>query len=351
MTCERTFPALGTTVRLIAPAAAPLDAVETFIRDAHATLTRFDPASELSRLNTDSRRVVPASPLLCAAVAAARWAAERTGGHGDPTLLEALEAAGNDRTIAALQRATLPELSPAAPARPHPARAWVTVRVLAGAIVREPGVRLDLGGTAKGLLADLAAHQLGAGCIVDCGGDIRVRSVPVAPNHVTPVPESGTRSTRFHGSGTDATRFGADRPDHSMPPFTGVRTTAGHRPDAPATPASTLAIQVEHPVTGAHVHTLQIADGAVATSAIGRRAWRAADGRVAHHLIDPATGRPAATSLAGVTALAPTALEAEALAKAALLTGSPDHLEHGGVLLHADGSAEPIPPRSPHGGP
>ena len=44
-------------------------------------------------------------------------------------------------------------------------------------------------------------------------------------------------------------------------------------------------------------------------------------GRPAHHLLDPSTGRPAWTGLVGATALAPTALEAETLAKIALLSG------------------------------
>ena len=58
------------------------------------------------------------------------------------------------------------------------------------------------------------------------------------------------------------------------------------------------------------------------------RSWLDARGRPAHHLLDPATGRPAFTGVVQATALAPTALEAEWRAKAAVLsadagTGSP----------------------------
>jgi thiamine biosynthesis lipoprotein len=64
----------------------------------------------------------------------------------------------------------------------------------------------------------------------------------------------------------------------------------------------------------------------------------------AHHLLDPSTGRPAWTGLAGVTALAPTALEAETLAKAAFLAGPAGArrrlARRGGLLLHEDGSCE-----------
>jgi thiamine biosynthesis lipoprotein len=77
----------------------------------------------------------------------------------------------------------------------------------------------------------------------------------------------------------------------------------------------------------------------VATSGIGRRSWIGEDGRPAHHLLDPATGRPAFTGIVQATALAPSALEAEVLAKAAILRGpgTPrDALPHGGVLVYDD---------------
>ena len=66
---------------------------------------------------------------------------------------------------------------------------------------------------------------------------------------------------------------------------------------------------------------LELGCGAVATSGLNVRIWRRADGRYAHHLLDPATGEPAWTGLVGATALGATALEAETLAKAALLSG------------------------------
>ncbi|MGH2841846.1 MAG: FAD:protein FMN transferase, partial [Solirubrobacteraceae bacterium] len=66
-----------------------------------------------------------------------------------------------------------------------------------------------------------------------------------------------------------------------------------------------------------------------------------------HHLIDPATGRPAWTGVVQATALAPTALEAEILAKAALLAGpqrGPGLLSLGGVLVLAGGAVEVVAP-------
>jgi thiamine biosynthesis lipoprotein len=78
----------------------------------------------------------------------------------------------------------------------------------------------------------------------------------------------------------------------------------------------------------------------VATSGIGKRSWIDADGHVSHHLLDPASGRPAFTGIVQVTALAPTATEAEMLSKAALMRG-PAHagevLVHGGLFVLDDG--------------
>jgi hypothetical protein len=76
----------------------------------------------------------------------------------------------------------------------------------------------------------------------------------------------------------------------------------------------------------------------VATSGIGRRSWLGRDGRPAHHLLDPATGRPAFTGIVQATAIAPTALEAELRAKAAVRPpAAAGWLEHGGAVVYDDG--------------
>ena len=81
----------------------------------------------------------------------------------------------------------------------------------------------------------------------------------------------------------------------------------------------------------------------IATSGIDTRLWETPAG-YAHHLLDPSTGEPAWTGLVGTTALAPTALEAETLAKAALLSG-PDGARRllapkGGLLVLESGEVE-----------
>jgi FAD:protein FMN transferase len=86
----------------------------------------------------------------------------------------------------------------------------------------------------------------------------------------------------------------------------------------------------------------------VATSGIGRRSRLDGTGRIAHHLLDPSTGRPALTGIVQATAVAPTALAAEIRAKAALLSG-PDGaaawLPDGGGLVFDDGMLDVLPSR------
>jgi thiamine biosynthesis lipoprotein len=100
-------------------------------------------------------------------------------------------------------------------------------------------------------------------------------------------------------------------------------------------------VLVDDPFGGEPLHELQLAAGAVATSGIGRRAWLRGDGSPGHHLIDPGSGEPAFTGIVQVTALAPTALRAEVLAKTALLRGPGEAeraLPHGGAIVLDDGS-------------
>jgi hypothetical protein len=99
---DERFRTMGVNARILAEFrdAVPESAARTEVGRARscidalaARLTRFDPLSELSRLNADrapSRRV---SRDLGAAVRAAIGGAARTGGLVDPTLLGALERA------------------------------------------------------------------------------------------------------------------------------------------------------------------------------------------------------------------------------------------------------------------
>jgi thiamine biosynthesis lipoprotein len=178
---------------------------------------------------------------------------------------------------------------PRRPARPDPRHAWreLDVSRVARSVRRPPGLRVDGGGLIKGLLADrLAAALAGhASFGIDCAGDLRV----------------------------------------------------GGEARLPRT------IHVTSPFDGSRLHTLELCDAGVATSGIGRRSWIDDEGRPAHHLLDPGTRRPAFTGIVQVTAIAPTAFEAELRAKTALLGGPAsvaEWLPDGGVVVLDDGSHE-----------
>jgi FAD:protein FMN transferase len=293
---DDSFPTMGTVARVVREADGGLD-VQAVFAEIERRLSRFDRGSDLSLLNADPRACVPAGPLLRAAVAAALRAASLSGGLVDPTLLGALRRAGYDESRAHVEPSSLALALRSAPprraARPSQAAEWRAVEVDdgAGVIRRPPGLELDLAGSIKGWAADVCAARLAphGRCAVDCGGDLRVAAGDGAPWEV----------------------------------------------------------HVRHPLTGGIAHTLRVRAGGVATSGIDARLWERPDGAFAHHLIDPATGTPAWTGLVAATAVAPSALEAEALAKAALLSGPAAGrrlLEgrHGGVLVHDDGAVEPV---------
>ena len=90
---------------------------------------------------------------------------------------------------------------------------------------------------------------------------------------------------------------------------------------------------VEHPIRSRFAALLSLDRGAVATSTRTHRAWGTPDDP-RHHLIDPATGRPAATPVVAATAVAGEGWQAEVLSKAAFLAGPVEGL----ALLESAGA-------------
>jgi thiamine biosynthesis lipoprotein len=125
-------------------------------------------------------------------------------------------------------------------------------------LVRAAGVQIDLGGIAKGWTCDLAVER-GLASAVSAGGDIRS-----------------------------------------------------------ADPETRVAIQDPW---GNTVTTVMLGEGALATSSVTRRQWNVG-GQAAHHLIDPRSLSPSISPVLSASAVASTALEAEAAAKAVLLLGA-----------------------------
>jgi thiamine biosynthesis lipoprotein len=263
----------------------------------HRKFSRFDPDSELSALNNDPRDAVPVSATMARLVSASLHAAAQTGGLVDPTLVGEVEQIGYAESLTALDSLPLRDALAAVPVRrPAAGRAeacWRQIAVHGRTVSRPPGVRIDSGGLAKGLFGDILAAVLAghASFAVDACGDVR-----------------------FGGRANFARQ-----------------------------------LNVASPFDRSVLHTFELTRGAAATSGIGRRAWRNADGRPAHHLLDPSTGHPAYTGVVQATALAPTGVEAEVRSKAALLAGpeaAAGWLVHGGVVVLDDGSADVVAPAS-----
>ena len=275
------FPAMGTRVEALleAPPSGAVRAALARVRAEFDRLerifSRFRRDSELSRLNEAGS--IEAGPDLRAVVELALAAREHTAGRFDPTLHDAIVAAGYDRTF--------DELDEHAPARPAPdpgAARHVAVR--GRRIELGPGVRLDLGGIVKGYTADRCAGLLAplGPCLVNAGGDLAV---------------AGTRSE-------------------------------GPWPVAVHVPNGRL--------------TLAIASGGLATSGRDRRRWRQR-GEERHHLIDPATCRPAEGGPLTVTVAAASATDAEIAAKSIFLAGEraereAELLGTPAVIVRADGT-------------
>ncbi len=292
---RETFDCFGSTCSVIVAgdtgavtAAAAAAAARDRLLAWHYQFSRFHPASELSRLNADPRETVPGSPMMARLADAIEAVGTLTAGLVDATLVAEIERAGYTDHLAppALPLAAALELAPARRAgTARPSGGWRTIRVdrAASTVTRPPGVKLDSGGVAKGLFADVLAEELAAhpSFAVDCAGDIRWGGTERVPREV----------------------------------------------------------RVASPFDGRILHAFHLDHGAVATSGIGKRLWLDHAGRPAHHLLDPGTGRPAFTGLVQVTALAATGLVAEALAKAALLAGPEagrGWLMRGGVMTFDD---------------
>jgi FAD:protein FMN transferase len=292
------FPALGTTAALVVTDLSALEPARALLeRELDAidlACSRFRDDSELVQLNAASGSEVEVSELLLEALLVALRAAETSGGLVDPTVGRTMRLAGYDRPFTVVRgrdgRLFRPSFSPAP--------GWRTVEVneSRGTVRARPGVELDLGATAKALAADraarMAADATASGVLVNLGGDIAVAGAP---------PPGGW-SIRI-----------AD--DHAAPL------------DAPGPAVS-------------------VVTGGLASSGTTVRRWASADGEL-HHIVDPRTGRPAASPWRTVTVAAASCVEANTASTAAVVLGedAPAWLDERRLparLVRLDGSVVPV---------
>jgi len=222
--------------------------------------SRFRPDSELSRLNARASASAAAggwtdvSASMLLALTCAADLTRATAGRFDPTIIDALERSGYDRTFTAItaDRNDVPVDAKRSTAS-VPGFAPVEIDEARNRVHLPAGTRIDLGGVGKGLAADLIARGLvdrGARhALVALGGDVRVRGEPIG---------------NIGGDGWNIP---------VVDPFADDR------------------ILFRVPLT----------DGAIVTSTTRVRRWTRA-GREFHHIVDPATGDPTRTGVAAVVA-------------------------------------------------
>jgi thiamine biosynthesis lipoprotein len=291
---ESAFAAMGGGARVVVVGGPP-DAVaraEARVAELEARWSRFLPGSELSRLNRTPGRPVVVSDDTFLLVERACGAWRRTAGRFDPTVLDALEGLGYDRTFAEVG-AHAPDRF--APRGSVPGCADVVLDAVVRAVTLPPGVRVDPGGIGKGLAADLVVQELRAagarGALASLGGDLRA---------------------------------------------------SGESPSGGA-----WRVAVEDPADpDRHLADLEVADAGIATTSRTSRAWNVGDATV-HHVIDPHAGAPA-PGPRSVTAIATDAWIAEVAAKAAFVAGRSDaadalrELAVAGVIVHDGGGLEVV---------
>jgi thiamine biosynthesis lipoprotein len=252
---SRRFEALGSACSLfgVGLGADRLERGEAWVRSLHARLTRFEPDSELSRLNAAAGTWSPIGDELEDLLRASLRAWELSGGLVNVAVLGAMHAIGYQRSLSA-GRPGAGAVAESTPLRPLPD----VLEVGPGRARVEPGIGIDLGGIAKGWMADRLCERLGDNALANLGGDLYALG-PGPAGDGWPVELGGV--------------------------------------------------------------TVLLREQGAATSSTRKRAWTVGEATV-HHLIDPRTGRPAAGDLAEVSVVAATAVEAEVFAKTALLLGS-----------------------------
>jgi thiamine biosynthesis lipoprotein len=284
-----TWRALGTSVQLVVSDAAQLHdarrAVERVLDEVDRAASRFRDDSELRRLSPG--KWSPVSPVFHRYLRAALNAAAETDGLVDPTVGNALIDLGYDRTFRLVT-----EDGPALTVAMRPAPGWRNVELEADRIFVPVGTQLDLGATAKGLAADIAAEDaatVAGPVLVSLGGDIAVAG---------------------------------DCPSGGWP----ILVTDTSDPD----------------VVDADGQVILLPEGGLATSGTAARRWLRG-GQLIHHLIDPRSGAPTSGPWRTVSVAAYSCLDANVASTAAVVLGAEAagwlrQRSLSAILTRADGS-------------
>ncbi len=297
--------------------------VRGWFQEWEAVLSRFNPESELSRLNNRPQEWVETGEVLWDVLQVGLAAAELTDGLVTPAILPALEKSGYDRSFELL---TPDDSDPGKTdeAKPEIAEdpigsSWRNIQSNPDGrkVCLPPGLRLDLGGFGKGWAVDQACWRLAetGPALVEAGGDIAVSGIRSgAVSGVRSGAVSGVRSGAVSGI-----RSGAVSGVRSE--SASVITAENDRVNRSVSRPWKVGIADPfHP--GHHLFVLDLTEQAgVAASGSLYRRW-GKGGILRHHLIDPRTGQPSESDLIQVTVVAGSTVQAEVAAKAAFLLGS-----------------------------
>jgi thiamine biosynthesis lipoprotein len=267
----RSFRAIGTTATVVVRDAAVAERAEAMLRreieDIDLACSRFRPDSELEYLHRQSGRATVVSASLFEALEVAVTVAQRTHGAVDPTVGNAMSTLGYDRDFDEI--GTRPPLLPDA-LGPVVGYGHIHLDPRSRTVRIPRGVRLDLGSSAKALVADRAAthlaDRLDCGVLVSVGGDVAVAGPP---------PPEGWAV----GIATDSS--------------------------APAQDADQV-VAIRH--------------GGLASSSTAVRTWTVGAEKV-HHIIDPSTGHAAVPYWTLVSASGSSCVDANALSTAVIVWG------------------------------
>lgn len=245
---------------------AAFEEARSLCRTFERLFSRTLPHSDIARINGASGAAVPIDPLTYDLLARALAYCEVSEGAFDITVGPAVRLWNFHEGI-------VPDSAALAEAVTHVDWRALQLRQEGEACfaqLADPAAAVDAGGIAKGWIADalvsaMAAHGL-AGIIVNLGGNVAV---------------SGAKPT-------------------GEPWNVGVRN--------PAEPEKLIG-------------AVPLAGGSAVTSGVYERCFTAPDGTFYHHILDPRTGMPAETDVAGVTVICEKSIDAEGFSTTLLALG------------------------------
>ena len=250
------------------------DKAQQFIQASERRFTRFSKDSELSELNCSAGAPFQASPDMVEILVLAQRFFHQTRGLFDPSILNDLRRAGYDRSLDLIRQEGPAPLLDSLLEGERSSLSEMELDERRGLILLPKGIELDLGGIAKGWIAEKAAgilSEYSTACAVNAGGDMFLVGLP---------------------DGESSWQVAIEDP-----------------------------LQPEIDLT-----SIQVDPGAVATSSVTKRIWKQGD-KQRNHLIDPRTHESALSDWLSVTVISPHAYEAEVFAKVMLIGGQQESEE------------------------